>query len=52
MPVLVSVRVPDGDPVGTVVSVNDVSVLVGDLLAAERVALKHHAGVGYRSEAL
>ena len=51
MPVFVSIGVPNGDPVGAVVSINNISVLVGDLLAAECVALKHHTRVRYGAEA-
>ena len=52
MSVLVSVCVTNGDPIGAVVPINNISVLVGDLFAAERVALKHHTGVGNRPKAL
>ncbi len=51
MPVLVGIGVPDGNPVGAVVSIDNISILVGNLLAAECVALKHHAGVRYGAEA-
>ncbi len=51
MSVLIGIGIPNGNPIGAVVPINNISVLVGNLLTAKCVALKHDSGVRYGAKA-